>query len=435
MKSSKISKLIIAIFAVIAYSCSSDSNGDSDGGGTPNPQYTSISISASANSVELGSSITFTVTANDGTDITSSSNVLVNNSSISGNVFTATATGDYQVKATYQSLTSSQISVQVTDPVITALRVETNSASIKVGDTSEITVIGTDAGGTEYTLTETSTIQVNGTDIVGNKHMAVTMGDLTITASRGELTTTTDVTVTVNAETAPGAFEKNAVIEDYTGEWCGWCPRVSYAIEQVEMQSSRVFAIAIHSGDPMQNAEGGVLISQFNPSGSYPTAIINRDADWTYPEPSNVSQATNLAMGTTTSGLSLNTLLKGNQMQIYVNAAFAQAASGNKLVVVLLEDGIEGTQANYTSYYGGVDPINNFVHDHTFRDAITAPLGDAIPSGSLVAGGNHSVVYDMAVPATVSDSSKMSVVAMIVGADNKVINAQFGYFGEDKDFQ
>ncbi|QHI38514.1 hypothetical protein IMCC3317_39070 [Kordia antarctica] len=434
MKTRNILKCLVAVVAIFTYSCSSDS----DGGGTPTTPtpggsgITSITVTSSDSSIELGGSVTFTVTANDGSNVTSTSTILVNNSSIQGVSYTPTATGSFTIKASYEGLTSANINLNVLPPVLTALRVESADTSIKVGDTAAFIVIGTDASGNDYTITDSADISVNGTAIVGNRFMATAMGDLEATATKDALTSTI-FTLPVTAETAPGTFARNAVIEDFTGTWCGWCPRVSYAIEQVEAQSDRVFAIAAHSGDNMENSFSSTLVSQFNPGGSYPTAVINRDAEWTYPEPSNVAQATNLATGTTTSGLSINSMVVGNQLQVYVSTAFAQSTSGAKLVVLVLEDGIVASQGNYTSYYGGVDPIPQFEHNHTLRHSMTNVLGDAI--ANTAANSKNDKLFDIAIPALVNDRSKMSIVAMIVASDNTVINATGAHVGTDKDYE
>jgi hypothetical protein len=433
MKTKNLFKCLVAVIALFTYSCSSD-----DGGGTPTPGdgggsgITSITVAVSNSSIELGGSVTFTVTANDGSNVTSNSTILVNNSSIQGASYTPPMAGTYAVTATNGSLTSSAVSLEVTPSILTALRVESVSTSIKIGDTADFVVIGTDAFGNDSTVTGAAIISVNGVQIDGNRFMATVMGDLEATATKDVLTSAI-FTLPVVDETAPATFARNAVIEDFTGTWCGWCPRVSYGIEQVEAASDRVFAIAAHSGDNMENSYSSALVSQFNPGGSYPTAVINRDAVWTYPEPDNVAQATNLATGTTSTGLSLNSMLVGNQLKVYVSSAFAQSTTGAKLVVLVLEDGIVASQGNYTSYYGGVDPIPQFEHHHTLRHSMTNVLGDAIANTAANSKNQH--VFDIPVPSLVNDRSKMTLVAMIVGSDNKVLNATGAHVGTDKDYE
>ncbi|WP_298512365.1 Omp28-related outer membrane protein [uncultured Kordia sp.] len=433
MKTKNILQFLVVIVALFMYSCSSDS--DNEPGEPTNPGgggsgITSITVTASANSVELGGSVTFTVTANDGSNVTSSSSILVNNTAIQGVEYTPTATGNYQITAKYESITSGAINVEVTPPVITALRVESTVSSIKIGDTADFIVIGTDASNNEYTITDSASLTVNGTQITGNRFMATTTDDLQVTATKDGIDSPV-FDLPVNDETAPGTFSQNSYVEDFTGTWCGWCTRVSFAIEQVEAATDRAYVVAAHIGDGMQNSYSQALDNVYVTSG-YPTAVINRDVDWTFPEPSNVDQVTNLAMGNTSLGLSVNSMVVGNNLQVYVSAAFAQNTTGAKLVVMVLEDGIVASQANYTSYYGGVDPLPNFVHNHVLRHSLTDVFGDAIPTTG--AGQKHTEVYDIPIPSTVSDNTKMSVVAMIVGADNKVLNVSGDHTGVDKDF-
>ncbi|WP_430409894.1 Omp28-related outer membrane protein [Kordia sp.] len=432
MKTKNILKCLVAIAALFVYSCSSDSDGD--GGTTPTPggsAITSITVTASSNSVEVGNAVTFTVKGNDGTDVTSSSTVLVNNVAITGSSYTANTAGTYIIKATYEQLTSVQFFLEVTAGPITELRVESTSTSLKVGDTADFEVIGTDALGNEYTITNDTNLSVNGTAIDGSRFMATSTGDLTIVATKEAITSDAFMLPVVD-ETAPGTFARNVLIEDYTGTWCGYCPRVGYAIELVEDASDRVFFNAVHSGDPMQNSYGVTLDNLYVTSG-YPTAIINRDVEWTFPEPNNVAQATNLASGTTTSGLSINSLLKGNEVDIYVSTAFATSTPGAKLVVMILEDGIIASQANYTSYYGGADPIPQYEHNHTLRHSLTNVLGDAI--ANTAAGSKNEQIFSIPVPTTVNNRQEMSILALIVGSDNKVINVIGGHVGVDRDFQ
>ena len=54
-----------------------------------------------------------------------------------------------------------------------------------------------------------------------------------------------------------GKFQKNVLIEDYTGTWCQYCPRVAYGIQLVEAANIKAFPVAIHRG-------GGSAYDPFN---------------------------------------------------------------------------------------------------------------------------------------------------------------------------
>ena len=64
------------------------------------------------------------------------------------------------------------------------------------------------------------------------------------------------------------------LVEEYTGLWCGWCPRGYVALETMkERKGDRFIAVAYHNGDPM-----AVISKTPNTPGGYPAAYINRSA-------------------------------------------------------------------------------------------------------------------------------------------------------------
>ncbi|WP_460217951.1 Omp28-related outer membrane protein [Psychroserpens sp. MEBiC05023] len=434
MKIKNFTKIFLFVAVAALFSCSSSDggsgDGDGDGGG-----LTSITITASSQFVDFGSSVSFTVKTNEGTDVTSNATILVNNESINGSTFTATETGEYSVKATYQDFTSSAINVNIL-PVIVSIEMRTAQDTYNLGDRIEFEVFGIDNDGGETNLTSASTVFVDGTEsFSGSMVIPGVTGSMSAHATFNEFTSEDKVVTIEDNATTPGSADKRALIEDYTGTWCGWCPRVSYGIELVKEASSKVAVVAVHAGDEMSNSYGNTLIATFNPGGSYPTAIIGRDAEWTYPEPNNVNQVTSGAQGTVSTGVAISTALKGNNLSFMVSASFGQNLSGAKLVVLLLENGLQYDQDNYTDYYGGVDVLENFTHDHVLRYAFTSPLGDAIPGGEMTAGNTYRMKMDYTIPTNVvTNASQAEIVAMVVGADNKLINVNMVKAGEKADF-
>lgn len=433
MKRKGIFKYLMVLLAIAIYSCSSDSDGGGDGGGDGGSDITSITISASETTINLGQTVTITVTGNEGTNVTSSATISVNGSAISGSSYTPTEAGTYTINAAYESLTSNDITVTANDTTVISIRVVSDSDTIKVGDTATFSVFGTDAGGTDYTMTGSATISVDGTVIDGNRFMAVASGTKSITATAGDLTSDT-FDLAVNEVTAPASYEQKSVIEDFTGTWCGWCPRVSYALELVEADTDKVFAIAVHNGDPMANSFTSQIETHYGITG-FPTAYLHRSVEWTYPEPSNVSQATGYASGSNSAGVSVNSLLKGNQLQVFASAGFGTTISGAKLIVYVLEDGIVRDQTNYTSYYGGVSTIDDFVHNHVMTHSFTNALGDVIPASGSMANSTYDQVFTVDITTTeITNGPNTSIVAMLVNADGSLINAQYSKVNIDKDF-
>jgi hypothetical protein len=139
-------------------------------------------------------------------------------------------------------------------------------------------------------------------------------------------------------------------------------------------------------------------------------------------------------------GLAITPSLSGNTMTIKVDAKFSQnfSFSNTKLVVVVLEDDLIFDQENYTSYYGGVDVISSFEHDHVLRASLTNILGDNLPSNE-VTNSVYSRTITADVPSNVVNTSKMSVVAFITNenfnGDAYTINSRMAHFGDAQTYE
>jgi len=315
-----------------------------------------------------------------------------------------------------------------TDVTITSLVVSADAATVVAGEIINLTATAMMSNGSEVDKTAESTFYVNGMPLASNKYIGSVVGDILVKAAAGSLMSEEITIQGIQAATLT-AFSKKAVIEDYTGTWCGYCPRVSYAISLVEEQSDKVFAIAAHIGDDMQNSYSVQLENNFDVPG-YPTAYVNRVSTWNYPEPNNVSQATSIAQGTTTAGLAINSVLTNTTLEVVVSTSLTETINSTKLVVFVLEDGIVASQANYTSHYVG-DPVDDFVHNHVLRYAATNVLGNITDGGA----GTHHTAFKINLPSTIQDATNTGIVAMLVDTTGKIVyNAQYAAVNVDKDF-
>jgi len=424
MKIKNFTKIFLFVAVAALFSCSSSESGnggDGGDGGGPN----SISVNVSSFFVDLGESVTITVNTNENDDVTSQSTVLINGTPISGNVYTAANPGTYTVSATYDNLTSQDVTVQVL-PVITSVTMSSSASTMNLGSRIEYTVLATDSQGNDIDVTQGSNIYINDTQAVtGGGYIPESVGMVSAYATFESFTTeTVMVTVEDNAVT-PATYNRRSLVEDYTGDWCGYCTRVSVAIEMVEEASDDVVVVATHvfNGDPYENQYGQQMADNAGVTG-LPTAIVNRQEDWAFPETNNIDQVTNLAEGTMTSGVSITSASKGNSLSFMVNVGFGETVNGAKLVIFLLENGLVLSQRNYyPEYYGGQDPIPDFVHNHVLRHSFTAVLGDVIPGGEAVAGNTYRVKYDYNVPAgSIGNPNNLELVAMLVNSNNTIIN-------------
>lgn len=82
--------------------------------------------------------------------------------------------------------------------------------------------------------------------------------------------------VLMAANVSANAQIKNALLEQHTGAWCGWCPDGTVVVDKIlQMYGDRVIAVKIHAGDAMEIPESAVIGSVLGRSG-VPTATLNR---------------------------------------------------------------------------------------------------------------------------------------------------------------
>jgi len=393
---------------------------------------TSISLSSDKSTLEVGDTVTFTVTDNEDENVTSQSTILVDGTSISGSTFVPSEAGTYEVTSTYESLVSYKLYVTATAPVtLTSVNITSSSEAIFLGGSVTFTATATYSNSTTQDKTSESEFYIDNVLISGNEYTGSEQG-IVIAKAVFDSMSSSDISIgVVDPSNLPASFSKKAVVEDFTGTWCGYCPRVSYAASLVEEQTDKVFVVGVHNGDQMANSFGDTLENEFNITG-FPTAYIDRSTTWTYPEPSNIDQAINAAEGTVDVGLAIESSLTGSILDFKVYQGFLQNMTGVKLVVFVLEDGILANQSNYTSYYGGESTITNFEHNGVLRYSATSVMGNSTTSSIGIHEKSFSVdlsSYDVLVP------ENTGILAMLVDQSGRVLyNAQYAAANENQPF-
>jgi hypothetical protein len=221
-----------------------------------------------------------------------------------------------------------------------------------------------------------------------------------------------------------GKFLKNVLIEDYTGTWCQYCPRVLHGIEQVESEQLRAYPVSIHrsvasSPDPY-NFPAAPLEQLIGVTG-YPTAMLNRKVLWD--NEISTTEVKNQIKLNADLGLALNSTVTGGTINLNVNIKFLENFSNLKLVVYVLEDGLMYNQVNATSYFGGQNPIINFEHNHVLRACLTDLVnGDALTGTNT--GATVTKNFTITIPSSVSNGANMSFVAFVLDETGKAINVR-----------
>ena len=381
---------------------------------------------------EVGETATFSVVDDEDDNITSQSTISVDGVAISGSTFTPADAGNFEIKATYLSVNSNVIDITVNAPVtLSSVDVTLSSTAIFIGDILTLTATAVYTDDSTVDITSETEFYVDDVLISGNEYIGVQLGTIEVKAVFESTTSSVFQVEVVDPSNLPASFSKKAVVEDFTGTWCGYCPRVSYAASLVEAQTDKVFVVGVHNGDQMANGFGNALENMYNITG-FPTAYIDRANTWTYPEPNNVSQALNAAQGTVDVGLAIETSLTGSNLDITISQGFLQNMTNVKLLVFVLEDGIIADQSNYTSYYGGASTILNFEHNGVLRYVATDIMGDTTTSTI----GIHEQSFSVNLSSEgVQDPTKTGVLAMLVDDSARVLyNAQYVISGQTQDF-
>jgi len=236
-----------------------------------NPEVTSIVLSSNSNTVNLNDTITLNLVTNTGEQVTSSAEFYLDGVLISSNSYNFSSEGTYVFTAIYDGLTSNELTFTITENnsnELTSITLSSNLSSYYINEVATFTVTGND--GIDYT-DEASITLADGTILTGNTYDTTTQGTFTFTATYNSFVSNETL---INVLPSPVSFQKNVLIEDYTGTWCGWCPRVTYGIKLVEEETENAVPVAIHVGDAMEVAGVGPLVSYFNPSGGYPFATL-----------------------------------------------------------------------------------------------------------------------------------------------------------------
>lgn len=287
-------------------------------------------------------------------------------------------------------------------------------------------------------VTALATFYVDGVAIEGQSFSSPTIGEFEVYGVYEE----DGVEVTTNTESFSVIIPKRkVVVEDYTGTWCGFCPRVTAALHDLEEATEDIAVVAIHETapslpDPMHFDQIQILKDAYDVEG-FPSARINRSVDW--PTPHEVSQVTNIAGLDTNLSVALNSQVTGNELLVQVNVVYEEGSGqGDKLVVYLIENNIYYDQLNYfnydpsSPYYNLGDIITNFEHNDVLRESFTSVLGNTIPDTEALTEYITSFTID--IPSDyVRDNLK--IVAMVVDSDNTAKNAQFAQLSEDKPYE
>ncbi|MFV0303915.1 MAG: Omp28-related outer membrane protein [Moheibacter sp.] len=347
------------------------------------------------------------------------------------------------------------------EPTEEALIVTVNTSNVTVGNSVTFTASSTISGD----LTSVATFFVNDEQIEGNSFTpAIANESNEVYATYNGMTSGT-VTFS-STDVIPSKYTQKVLVEDYTGTWCIYCPRMALILDFFTDYSDKVVPIAIHCegeglDDPWiyEHWEQMADVNNYN-APAQPRGKINRIFDVnmyqntefcpTNPDTFN-AQLDSYLNQTAPLGLAVNSSLDGNSLSINVKVGFATDNISNpKLVVNLIEEELVHDQRN--AYAGStipncvfnqgqynVDPILNFPQKHVLMKSYTDIFGDNIPEDEVSEGNVWSQNFNVSLPSHVTNSQNLYIVAFVVGNGDKInsrpaLNVQRAKVGFNQSF-
>ena len=235
--------------------------------------------------------------------------------------------------------------------------------------------------------------------------------------------------------TQPG--KRNALIEEYTGVNCQYCPLGHKATDQtVEAFPGRVFAINIHQGtfaSRFTTQWGNALAGQASISG-YPSSTLSRHAFFGNSIHIDPGQAYSCAAEILEMDAPVNVAATvdidplSRLMVVKVEAYYTADANGgtNMLNVALVQNNVLYYQAGASSYYPENMVNGEYQHKHILRDLLTGQWGDTIHQ--TTAGSFFTKEYAYVIPPQIGDLEvpnvdDLSVVVFVCEGRKEVLNA------------
>lgn len=232
-------------------------------------------------------------------------------------------------------------------------------------------------------------------------------------------------------------YQRNVVIEEGTGTWCGNCPMGIVAMQNLEEKygnEEQFIPIAVHYDDKMAIDEYTSYIKTYCSAG-LPMATINRDVisigSFT-PEPVLVEFAYEYAKEVKAiAKIDLDAKYNEDKTQLYIttNTNFAIETNNNYTVnIVMTQDNVGPyKQTNYFSDYGegvemgGFELLGDPV-ELTYNDVAVCfkNIGDL--EGS-VPGNNYALSYALSFAdySQIKDVNNIAVIAMVVNKKSGLI--------------
>lgn len=263
-----------------------------------------------------------------------------------------------------------------------------------------------------------------------------------------------------SAAVAPEKYTKKVIVEEFTGTWCGWCPRMPILLDKLHQKFPNLIVAALHNNDTFDiGTDIREVIEEKLGVTRYPGCVMERGPKIEWGGAKDY-QATEDSVAkafskTAVLGFALNTSISGSTLNVTVKVGLGQTLSVPRVKVLLyvLEDGLVATQDNFYAipkykdtykddpYLGQLvtspAKLVGYVHHHVVRKVLTDATGDEIPASSATKGAIYS--KDYTVDISKYNAANLQIVAVAYGEDENgnllgTYNAQVVKAGQSQQF-
>lgn len=373
-----------------------------------------ITIEADQSQLTLGSTVHFTIRDSSQADVSTSSQIFVNDRRIPSYFYTPSHTGTFSAYAVYNGNRSETITFRVDQPIRQDLAVQTDKSTI-VSDGADFAVlkcIDTSSGGRD--VTASVTFYADGIRLPSNILRSTKNGAISIVAKTdGQESRPLNVTGQVDLAAVPRLY-----VEEFTATWCPQCPRAIHMIDEAS-KDDKVVAVAFHGyPDPFFTHATRTVGDALNVTG-YPSIVANRDTYQHILTSGNPTNITSRIPRSTTVGIAVETQLTGRTLSGTINVRSSRTERKARWIAIITEDNLIADQKNSTGFFPHIG--DGFSHSHVYRGAI--------------GGVNDGTVFDLPkdntqkIPVSINIDPKFvpqncKLVVLILGSDGKVLNVQ-----------
>ena len=180
-------------------------------------------------------------------------------------------------------------------------------------------------------------------------------------------------------------FDRNILIAEATGTWCGYCPYMIRALELFEengSNASKAVIVAMHSGDSFSSEASEAAVSASKVSG-FPCCVLNLDPEVlienAQPEVNAENINTMVGMELKAAahvGVAAAVATNQDASSIGVRAAVKVGKDGSyRINAWLIEDGVAASQSSYWYEFSNGKSSIVIDHKHILRAAsIVSPI-------------------------------------------------------------